>query len=100
LHRNAFNVRQRSTHESGVLSDWSMWIEPAHRGVSLALMGTTSRDIDRRIQRALASVRTDLDSFTDREAFALMLSGYRMAQKYLHVWVFDWLFLRAGRVKR
>ena len=29
-------------------------------------------------QAALASVRTDLDAFSDAEADALMLSGYRM----------------------
>lgn len=32
------------------------------------------------VQERLAAVRTDLDSFNDIEAFALMLSGYRMAE--------------------
>src|SRR6185295_16079727 len=32
---------------------------------------------------ALASLRTDLDSFTDREALSLMYSGYQMADKYV-----------------
>jgi predicted acylesterase/phospholipase RssA len=31
------------------------------------------------VQRLLAGVRTDLDSFTDAEAYALMTSGYHMA---------------------
>lgn len=32
------------------------------------------------VQERLSAVRTDLDSFTDAEAFALMLSGYRMTE--------------------
>ena len=39
----------------------------------------TSYGIDADIQRKLAAVRTDLDSFSDAEAYALMTSGYRMA---------------------
>ena len=35
--------------------------------------------IPAKIQRRLAAIRTDLDSFCDAEAHALMLSGYRMA---------------------
>jgi len=31
------------------------------------------------VQREIAGIRTDLDSFSDAEAFALMISGYRMA---------------------
>ena len=41
--------------------------------------GRTSYGIDKRIQRELARVRTDLDSFTDIEAYSLMFSGYRIA---------------------
>jgi predicted acylesterase/phospholipase RssA len=32
------------------------------------------------IQEKIAAIRTDLDSFADKEAFALMTSGYRMAE--------------------
>jgi predicted acylesterase/phospholipase RssA len=32
------------------------------------------------VQQNLAAIRTDLDSFCDTEAFALMTSGYRMAE--------------------
>lgn len=39
---------------------------------------TTVYGIRRDVQAALAAVRTDLDSFSDMEAYALMLSGYRM----------------------
>ena len=42
--------------------------------------GKTSYGIDRGIQRKLAAVRTDLDSFSDAEAYALMTSGYRMTE--------------------
>jgi hypothetical protein len=47
---------------------------PTPRGQSLTRCG-----IPRTIQTALAGVRTDLDSFSNGEAHALMLSGYRMA---------------------
>src|SRR5262249_1147844 len=33
------------------------------------------------IQRALARIRTDLDAFSDTEAYALMVSGYRMVER-------------------
>jgi hypothetical protein len=42
---------------------------------------TTAYGIDRDVQRSLAQLRTDLDSFTEVEAYALMLSGYRITQK-------------------
>ncbi|MDT7777967.1 MAG: hypothetical protein QOC99_479 [Acidobacteriota bacterium] len=31
------------------------------------------------VQQSLSAIRTDLDSFSDKEAYALMASGYRMA---------------------
>jgi predicted acylesterase/phospholipase RssA len=40
----------------------------------------TPYGIDRTIQRCLANLRTDLDSFTDVEAYALMMSGYAMTR--------------------
>ncbi len=43
----------------------------------------TSYGIDREIQLKLAEVRTDLDSFSDAEAYALMTSGYRMTEHAL-----------------
>jgi len=65
---------------------------------------TTSYGIERRVQRALASVRTDLDSFTDREALSLMCSGYKMAQKYLPDEVtppaIDWRFMDVAQAAR
>lgn len=43
---------------------------------------TTSYGVDTRMQEQLSAIRTDLDSFHDTEAAALMLSGYRMTDKY------------------
>lgn len=42
----------------------------------------TDYGMDREVQESLAGLRTDLDSFTDAEAYTLMLSGYRMATWY------------------
>ena len=39
--------------------------------------------IDPGVQRALAALRTDLDAFSDDEAFALMAAGYRMTMRDL-----------------
>ncbi|MBF0107746.1 MAG: patatin-like phospholipase family protein [Magnetococcales bacterium] len=35
------------------------------------------------VQRLLAAIRTDLDSFSEMEGHALMVSGYRMAENFL-----------------
>jgi tetratricopeptide (TPR) repeat protein len=43
----------------------------------------TSYGVDRRIQRLLSGVRTDLDTFTEVEAGALMASGYLMTDRQL-----------------
>ena len=40
----------------------------------------TSYGIPKDIQERIAGIRTDLDSFSDKEAFALMTSGYRMTE--------------------
>ena len=39
----------------------------------------TSYGVRKDVQESLSAIRTDLDSFSDTEAYALMLSGYRMA---------------------
>jgi predicted acylesterase/phospholipase RssA len=41
----------------------------------------TPYGIDRELQRKLSEIRTDLDSFTEVEANALMLSGYLMTEQ-------------------
>ena len=40
----------------------------------------TDYELPKRLQGKLADIRTDLDSFSDVEGFALMTSGYRMAK--------------------
>jgi len=45
----------------------------ARRGV------LTRYGLQKSVQRLLSAIRTDLDSFTEVEAFALMVSGYRQA---------------------
>ena len=40
----------------------------------------TKYGVDRELQLALSAIRTDLDSFSDAEAFALMASAYRMTE--------------------
>lgn len=40
----------------------------------------TDYDLPKELQARLADIRTDLDSFNDVEAFALMTCGYRMAK--------------------
>lgn len=41
----------------------------------------TSYGIERRVQKLLACMRTDLDAFSDTEAFALMADGYLMTKR-------------------
>ncbi len=41
----------------------------------------TSYGVRKDVQARLAGLRTDLDSFSDLEAFALMTSGYRMTER-------------------
>lgn len=41
---------------------------------------STAYGIPKVVQRRLAAIRTDLDSFCDQEAYALMWSGYRMTE--------------------
>jgi predicted acylesterase/phospholipase RssA len=44
---------------------------------------TTDYKVDKDLQRKLAMVRTDLDSFTEVEAYTLMLDGYLMTDHQL-----------------
>ncbi|HNA70304.1 MAG TPA: hypothetical protein PK473_04645, partial [Nitrosomonas sp.] len=41
----------------------------------------TSYGIDRELQKKIAGIRTDLDAFTEVEAYAIMASGYRIAKR-------------------
>jgi hypothetical protein len=51
---------------------------------SIDLKDETDYGILKEIQERLAAIRTDLDSFCDAEAYALMTSGYRMVDPELH----------------
>lgn len=55
--------------------DWVDCKDPALRTTPPPL---TPYGVDRKIQQQLAEVRTDLDSFSDAESYALMTSGYLM----------------------
>jgi predicted acylesterase/phospholipase RssA len=50
----------------------------------------TSYGIPKTVQQRLAGVRTDLDSFSQAEAYALMLSGYRMARSEIQRCLPNW----------
>jgi predicted acylesterase/phospholipase RssA len=60
--------------------DWIDCQEPAEQRCRPPLTGY---GVQRHVQRQLAAVRTDLDSFTEVEAYALMTSGYLMAGQAL-----------------
>ena len=45
----------------------------------------TSYGIDRDLQKKIAGIRTDLDAFTEVEAYAIMASGYRIAKRELEL---------------
>ena len=67
--------------------DWSRCQEPWDpEDDALPLQDRTGRSpyrIDEDVQRALAQLRTDLDAFSDDEAYALMAAGYRMSEHEL-----------------
>lgn len=58
--------------------DWIKCQDPSAKPKKAT--STTPYGIDRDIQHQLAGVRTDLDSFTEVEAYSLMLSGYLMTE--------------------
>jgi predicted acylesterase/phospholipase RssA len=47
----------------------------------------TEYGINRKVQTSLARLRTDLDAFTDAEAYTLMYSGYRMSALEIDQWL-------------
>jgi tetratricopeptide (TPR) repeat protein len=58
--------------------DWIGCEDP--KRVPEAVSGQTAYGVDMDLQRKLAAIRTDLDSFTEVEAYSLMLSGYLMTE--------------------
>jgi predicted acylesterase/phospholipase RssA len=61
--------------------DWIDCQEPSERQSKRRL---TPYGVQRDVQRQLAAVRTDLDSFSEAEAYSLMTSGYLMAEQSLN----------------
>jgi predicted acylesterase/phospholipase RssA len=59
--------------------DWVGCAETVERKKRIGNL--TAYGIDRDIQTQLAAIRTDLDSFSDMEAYALMTSAYRMTEE-------------------
>jgi len=57
------------------------WVGCSHPKREVPPPPLTTYGVDRRIQQQLAEVRTDLDSFSNAEAYALMTSGYLMAKQ-------------------
>jgi predicted acylesterase/phospholipase RssA len=62
------------------LVDWIDCQDPSEPPAASPL---TPYGVQREIQRRLAAVRTDLDSFSDAEAYALMCSAYLMTEHAL-----------------
>ncbi|HYY15754.1 MAG TPA: patatin family protein, partial [Gammaproteobacteria bacterium] len=58
------------------LVDWLNCDDPTPKPKAVSTMAPYGIDID--VQRQLAAIRTDLDSLTEVEAYALMLSSYLM----------------------
>jgi predicted acylesterase/phospholipase RssA len=58
--------------------DWIDCQDPAI--VLKEASSVTDYGVDKDLQRKLAAIRTDLDSFTEVEAYSLMLSGYLMTE--------------------
>lgn len=55
--------------------------EPGAAAPGSPRSGTTSYGIRVDVQARLAEIRTDLDAFSRKEAYALMASGYRMVER-------------------
>jgi hypothetical protein len=62
--------------------DWIGCEEPRERSKQTD-EPLTEYGIRKEVQELLAGIRTDLDSFSEVEAYALMTSGYRMTEHYL-----------------
>jgi hypothetical protein len=63
--------------------DWQGCPEPYEAGAEGLETARPDYRIAEEAQRELAALRTDLDAFTEREAYGLMAAGYRMAETEL-----------------
>jgi predicted acylesterase/phospholipase RssA/MinD-like ATPase involved in chromosome partitioning or flagellar assembly len=57
------------------------WVDCQDPTVDKSARTATTYGIPRPVQSRIARIRTDLDSFSDTEAYTLMLSGYRMMSR-------------------
>jgi len=68
--------------------DWIDCADPQENQDQLTLPNRrgalTSYGVHKKVQQCLAEIRTDLDAFSDTEAFALMTSGYLMTESEFH----------------
>jgi predicted acylesterase/phospholipase RssA len=69
--------------KKGLVAETVDWTGCSDKTSMPASSKLTTYKIRQDVQRALASVRTDLDSFSNCESDALMLSGYRAAAEEL-----------------
>jgi predicted acylesterase/phospholipase RssA len=65
------------------------WVECQDRSEPVRRDPLLPYGIQREVQRRLSAIRTDLDSFSEIEAYALMASGYCMTEKALEQGVLD-----------
>lgn len=61
------------------------WINQHGQQAADHIIPATSQDfgVNPQVQESLSKIRTDLDAFTEVEAYSLMLDGYRMSKKDL-----------------
>jgi predicted acylesterase/phospholipase RssA len=85
LLRKLVYLHLRKTIESPVQRAAGLAEAVADQNSAGSSRSQTEYGIERGVQGALSSLRTDLDSFTDREGLCLMYSGYKMAERYLGV---------------
>ena len=71
--------------KQGLSSGTLDWVDCQDPRSERPRLNTTDYNVDRDLQRKLTGIRTDLDSFTEVEAYALMLSGYLMTEHQFKV---------------
>lgn len=78
--KNKFYDRLHLMHLKKDLNEGDVNILNAVSGIkpvnASSAFPTTSYNINKQLQTAISNIRTDLDSFTDAEAYSLMYSGY------------------------
>jgi hypothetical protein len=86
------------------------WIDSQDPSTPAPNKPLTSYGVQRSVQRKLAEIRTDLDSFSEAEAYALMADGYLMTKAALEKPILgfaleqqpsvDWEFLKIAPLMR